>query len=174
VKKAVTNSGDLDGTELYFYDHWQVIEVRDGSENLVQQVYHGTRYIDEVVAMKLPDGLVFAHQDANWNVTALTDAAGRVVERNRFEPYGQFTVDQEIALGDYDADGIVSIAEVDTDADETFDSGDACWGSSPAGARSLLRPGISNPCVSFPPWTPDEVSAGPALDPELRSDRPLP
>jgi LytS/YehU family sensor histidine kinase len=46
------------------------------------QVYHGTRYIDEVVGLRVKDqGRLYAHQDANWNVTALTDLTGRVIEQ---------------------------------------------------------------------------------------------
>ncbi len=38
------------------------------------QVIHGTRYIDEVVQLFLKDaGRVYVHQDANYNVTTLTD-----------------------------------------------------------------------------------------------------
>jgi len=42
VKKVVTNSGNLDGTVLYFHDGQKVIEVRDGSENVVRQVIFGS------------------------------------------------------------------------------------------------------------------------------------
>ena len=75
----VTNSGDLDGTELYYYRGHQVIEVRDGSENVIRQIVHGTRYVDEVVLEILEDGVVWVHQAErdqcgsvkDWNVIAL-------------------------------------------------------------------------------------------------------
>ena len=51
----VANSGDLDGTTVYHYNGHQIIETRDGSANVVMQVYHGTQYIDE------------GHDDAWWN-----------------------------------------------------------------------------------------------------------
>jgi len=53
---VVTNPSQLDGTELYFYQGRQVIEVRDGSENMIRQIYHGTRYIDEHIMVRVKEG----------------------------------------------------------------------------------------------------------------------
>ena len=139
IKKVVTNAGDLDGTELYFYGKGhQVIEVRDGSENMIRQVVHGTRYIDEVVLEILPDGVAWVHQDANYNVIALTDFASQVLEHTYYTPYGIQTVDQETYWGDYDGDGLVTEDEWDTDTDGQLDSGDTCWGSGPTGSCRLV------------------------------------
>jgi len=55
IKKIVTNSGDLDGTTVYYYRGQQIIETRDGSDNMVAQFIHGTRYIDELVMMRAAD-----------------------------------------------------------------------------------------------------------------------
>ncbi len=41
VQKAVTNSGDLDGTVRYYYNKNQIIETLDGAGKLINQVYHG-------------------------------------------------------------------------------------------------------------------------------------
>jgi len=135
---VVTNSGDLDGTELYYYQKHQVIEVRDGSENVIRQIIHGRRYIDEVVLEILEDGVVWVHQDANWNVIALTDFAGRVLEHYYQTPYGIMTVDQESYFGDSDGDGKVTEDEWDTDEDGQLDSDDDCWGSDPSGNCRLV------------------------------------
>lgn len=76
VKKVVANSGDLDGTFTFYYDTgWRLLEVRNGSSDGVAQVYGGTQYIDEVVAMRVEDGYMVVNQDANWNVTSATDLA---------------------------------------------------------------------------------------------------
>ncbi|MCC7291901.1 MAG: hypothetical protein IT449_07560 [Phycisphaerales bacterium] len=37
----------------------------------------GTQYVDEIVALKLEHGYCVVSQDANYNVTTLTDLAGR-------------------------------------------------------------------------------------------------
>ncbi len=105
---------------------------------MVQQVVHGTRYIDEAVLEILEDGLVWVHQDANWNVLALTDFAGRALERYDQTPYGIVTVDQESYFGDYDGDSLVTLAEVDSNTNGSLGVGDACWGSNPSGACRVL------------------------------------
>ncbi len=105
---------------------------------MVQQVVHGTRYIDEAVLEILEDGLVWVHQDANWNVLALTDFAGRPLERYDQTPYGIVTVDQESYFGDYDGDGLITLAEVDSNTNGSLGAGDACWGSNPSGACRVL------------------------------------
>ena len=149
IKKVVTNSGQLDGTELYFYggvaagapagrNSWQVIEVRDGSENMIRQVVHGTQYIDEVVLEILEDGVAWVHQDANYNVIALTDFASQTLEHTYYTPYGIQTVDQETYWGDADGDGLVTADEWDTDTDGQLDSDDDCWGSNPSGVCRLV------------------------------------
>jgi len=46
IQKAVSNSGDLDRTFTFYYDSgWRLLEVRDGSANVVAQVYGGTQAI---------------------------------------------------------------------------------------------------------------------------------
>jgi len=85
-----------------------MIETRDGSGNVLMQVIHGTRYIDEVVQLFLQDaGRVYVHQDANYNVTTLTDITGRVLERSFYSPYGQLEAVISNHPFDYDDDGDV-------------------------------------------------------------------
>jgi hypothetical protein len=43
MKKVVTKSGEYDGTVVYLYDGWKIVETRDGSSNVVQQFIHGTQ-----------------------------------------------------------------------------------------------------------------------------------
>ena len=82
MKKVGTNSGDYNATVIYLCDGHKIIETRDGSDNVVQQFIHGTQYIDELVMMRVKDkGDLYVHQDANWNVIALTDLGSSVVER---------------------------------------------------------------------------------------------
>jgi len=119
---VVTNSGDHDATWRYYYHGHQIIQANDGSGNLLMQVYHGTRYIDEVVAMRLPHGRAYVHQDANWNVTSLTDLTGAVLERYYYSPYGQMEVVAETYFGDYDGDGFVDSG----DADDLCSNGEGC------------------------------------------------
>jgi len=142
IRETVTNSGDLDGVTVYLYQGHQIIETRDGSDQVTLQVYHGTRYIDEVVRMRIKDlGRVYVHQDANWNVTALTDLMGRPIERYWYSPYGELEAqvvlhpfdidwDGDVDSDDYDATtgrsgaAIGACRVLDADADGDVDSAD--------------------------------------------------
>jgi len=47
IKKVITNSGGLDGTEYFYYnDRWQMLESRNGSEAVVTRTVFGTQYVD--------------------------------------------------------------------------------------------------------------------------------
>ncbi|UCC31409.1 MAG: RHS repeat-associated core domain-containing protein, partial [Phycisphaerales bacterium] len=139
IKKVVTNSGDQDGTVVYFYDGWKIIETRDGSGNLYQQFIHGTQYVDELVMMRVKGkGDLYVHQDANWNVIGLTDLGGHLVERYVLTPYGEMTVYQETGYGDYDEDyDVMGDPPSTSDPDYTAFTG-ACAGSGPTGACRIL------------------------------------
>ena len=142
VSKVVTKSGDLDGTYVYYYADtqaggstsgaspggWSIIEIRDGSANVLQQVYHGTQYVDEIIAMRLEQGYAVVYQDANWNTIATCDLAGRALERVFTTPYGSPIIEPETYFGDYDGDG-----DVDSTDDASLGSGATCWGT-PSGA----------------------------------------
>jgi YD repeat-containing protein len=97
VKQYV--SGSLDETRhVYFTEpsSWQVIEERiDSSSDAHQQFVWGRRYIDDCVLRDRDttgngtlDERLYSLQDANWNVTAIIDAAGAVQERFAYSAYG--------------------------------------------------------------------------------------
>ena len=131
MKKVVTNSGDYNKTEVYLYNGHKIIETRDGSNNVVTQFIHGTQYIDELVMMRAKDkGDLYVHQDANWNVIALTDLGGSVVERYIYTPYGEIQVHQETGYGDRDGDG-------DVDATDKGTPGTTCTGTVSGACRIL-------------------------------------
>jgi len=131
IRKVVNNAGDLDGTTVYYYNGQQMIETRDGSGNVLMQVIHGTRYIDEVVQLFLQDaGRVYVHQDANYNVTTLTDITGRVLERSFYSPYGQLEAVISKHPFDYDDDG-------DVDADDASMIDADCSGDYSGDCRRL-------------------------------------
>jgi len=128
---VVTNAGSLDKTEVYLFDGHKIIETRDGSNNMVQQSVHGTRYIDEHVMMRVADkGDLYVHQDANWNVIGATDLGGSLVERYEYSPYGQVVANQETGYGDRDGDG-------DVDADDKGTPGTTCTGTLTGACRIL-------------------------------------
>ena len=89
-------------THFYYNRQWQVAEERVGSATTadIQYIYH-PNYVDAVAVRywdednSANDVLETDHyylQDANFNVTAVTDNAGTVKERYSYTPYGEVTV----------------------------------------------------------------------------------
>ncbi len=95
-----TYSGSSTTNYLYYSPQWQVIEERqngNSSTNVSQQYVWGAAYIDQMISRDTYtsgsiSSTLFVLQDANWNVTALTDSSGNVVERYLYDPYGDVTV----------------------------------------------------------------------------------
>jgi len=110
-KKVVSNRGDLDGTTYFFYDGPQVIEERNGSQEVTQQYVWGEQYVDELLMIMGENGTYFAWQDANWNVIGLTNPAGKLVEEYSYTPYGRMEAKRHTVLGDADNDGDVDTAD---------------------------------------------------------------
>ncbi len=121
-RKAVTNGGihnntTLNGTTEFLYDDWQVVEERDGLDNLTQQYVHGL-YIDEPLVVdnrtagttvsELNDSVGqqrhFYHCNTLYHVYGLTDEAGGLIEGYQYDAYGRHTV---IADGN-DSDAVVN------------------------------------------------------------------
>ncbi|MDF0653130.1 MAG: RHS repeat-associated core domain-containing protein [Nitrospira sp.] len=85
---------------LYYDTGWQLIEERGTTTGATRNQYVWTpAYIDGLV-VKLTDSAGdgtyetrhYALTDANWNVTAITDSSGVVLERFISDPYGRFDV----------------------------------------------------------------------------------
>ncbi|MFO0929436.1 MAG: SdrD B-like domain-containing protein [Gemmataceae bacterium] len=83
---------------LYYSAAWQVIEERESGIAVVQTVFSPV-YIDALVLRDRDtdgngtlDERLWPQQDANYNVTALLDGTGVVVERYAYGPFGSATV----------------------------------------------------------------------------------
>ena len=101
IVKKLYSGGSLSQTRhIYLSIKNQVLEERvDSSASADRQFTWGSRYIDDLVlrtrdtdANGSLDETLYALQDANWNITALTDTSGTVIERFAYTPYGQSTV----------------------------------------------------------------------------------
>ncbi|MBA2227699.1 RHS repeat-associated core domain-containing protein [Thermogemmata fonticola] len=85
-------------TDFYYSDQWQVLEERVGGQTTVQYVWSPV-YVDALILRDrdsdgdgtLEDRL-WVVQDANYNVSAIFDNSGNVVERYIYDPFGQVTV----------------------------------------------------------------------------------
>jgi RHS repeat-associated protein len=120
IRKIVTNSGDLNGTTMFYLDGGQEIEERVVNDALLQQYVYGI-YIDEPIlldrnlnkddtAIGPDDQRMFYHDNSLSSILALTDSNGVVLEGYLYDAYGQQTV---YALGpngivDFGNDDIIS------------------------------------------------------------------
>jgi RHS repeat-associated protein len=89
-RRVTENAGTL--RDLYYSDNWQVIEERVGGVMQVQYVWSPV-YVDALVERDTNGGpRLYVQQDANWNVTAVVDVSGNVLERYIYDPYGKATI----------------------------------------------------------------------------------
>ncbi|MBA4192465.1 MAG: hypothetical protein C0467_31235, partial [Planctomycetaceae bacterium] len=93
---AETASGTT--TDLYYSANWQVLEEKVGANTTTRYVWSPV-YVDAMVlrdrdtdANGTLDERLWVQQDANWNVTALVDGSGAVVERYAYDAFGVRTV----------------------------------------------------------------------------------
>jgi RHS repeat-associated protein len=93
TQKSVTIGGQTK-IENYYHSGHQVIEVRDGNDQVLRQYIYGNG-IDEVIRMDKFEGdtvtAYYYHTDASGSVTAITDANGQLVERVSYDIYGMPT-----------------------------------------------------------------------------------
>jgi RHS repeat-associated protein len=92
IRKIVSNSGSFNGTTNFYYDGWQTIEERNGSDTETQQYVYGAVYIDEPITLDNTTGRYFYHQNAIFSTFALTNGGGNIVEGYQYDAYGQQTV----------------------------------------------------------------------------------
>ncbi len=126
---------DNETRDYYYNEQWQVLEVRKNqatNANPLKQYIWGADYIDSAV-VRFYDGnldgdvddagtdntLYYTH-DAQFNVTALVETDGDVVERYMYDPYGQVTVLNGSTAGDDDTNG-TTVLEWSADPDGASD-----------------------------------------------------
>ncbi|MDY3558363.1 RHS repeat-associated core domain-containing protein [Gemmata sp. JC673] len=85
-------------TDLYYSASWQVLEKRIAGNTTERNVWSPV-YVDAMVLRDrdtdgdgMLDERLWVQQDANWNVTALVNGSGSVVERYVYDPYGVATI----------------------------------------------------------------------------------
>jgi len=87
-------------TDLYYSDRGQVVEEDRNSAAQTQYVW-SPFYVNQLVERDdQPNSSgtlarrLYVEQDANYNVTSLTDSTGAIVERYTYDPYGTVTVEK--------------------------------------------------------------------------------
>ena len=86
----VTENENSTLTDVYFSSQWQVVE-EDVSGSMTNQYVWSPVYVNAMIERDTPTQRLYVQQDANWNVTALVNTSGSVVERYVYDPYGSVT-----------------------------------------------------------------------------------
>ena len=96
--RRITETHGSTTTALYFSTAGQVLEEQVGGVTQARNVWSPV-YVNALVLRDQSsagdgtlDQRLYVAQDANWNVTALIDASGNVVEQYVYDPYGGVTV----------------------------------------------------------------------------------
>jgi RHS repeat-associated protein len=97
--RRMTQTENGTTTDLYYSTNWQVVEERQGSTTTRQYVW-SPFYVDQLIERDDQSNgsgtltrRLYAEQDADYNVTSITDSNGNVVERYSYDPYGNVTVE---------------------------------------------------------------------------------
>ncbi len=98
LNRRVTETASGTTTDLFYSEAWQVLEEKVGSNTTKRYVWSPV-YVDGLVLRERDtdgngslDERLYVQQDANFNVTALVNTSGSVVERYAYDPFGVPTV----------------------------------------------------------------------------------
>jgi RHS repeat-associated protein len=96
--RRITQTEGGTTSDLYYSAADQVLEEAVGgaaqARNVWSPVYVNALVLRDQSSQQngLLDQRLYVQQDANWNVTALVDASGNVLEHYQYDPYGAVTV----------------------------------------------------------------------------------
>ncbi len=180
--KAVSHSADLNGTYHYYYKVRSIVQIDNGSGQMLKQYVWGLKYIDELCQIgmnidpanadtvqyseNIAERFFYALQDANYNVLGVIGASGYLAERYEYTPYGQRTVySHAVLLADIDGNGFNGITDLDqilgnwnqgTESAQVGDlDGDGYVGLDDLEVRNAdANVGVpaNDPMVSYPRW----------------------
>jgi RHS repeat-associated protein len=80
------------GTETLSFFNWNWQELESVTDNQVTTYIWGLRYIDDLVLRENEEVRLYSLADPNWNVVALCNAVGNVVERYNYNAFGKRNV----------------------------------------------------------------------------------
>jgi RHS repeat-associated protein len=89
--RRITQTYGTTTTDLYYSSAGQVIEAQQGGVTVAQYVW-SPFYVNQLVQETNSHGTFYVQQDANYNVTSISNSSGSIVERYVYDPYGQVTV----------------------------------------------------------------------------------
>jgi RHS repeat-associated protein len=87
-RRITTAEGDVT-TDNYFSNQSLIVQVSDSAFN---QYIWGPFYVNQLIQEQIGSTKYYVDQDANWNVTSVTNTSGGEVEDYTTDPYGNITV----------------------------------------------------------------------------------
>ena len=90
VQKKVVKNG-VETIVDYFYSNQQVIEERNGNDQIKASYIYGT-WVDEVLQMNRDGNTYYYHPDGSNSIAAISDGLGNLVERYDYDPYGEVKI----------------------------------------------------------------------------------
>ena len=93
LNRRVSETVGSNTTDLYYSAGWQVLEERVNGSGKYRYVWSPV-YVDAMILRDRLDASerIWVQQDANFNVTAITDNSGVILERYAYDSYGKVTV----------------------------------------------------------------------------------
>jgi RHS repeat-associated protein len=98
LNRRITQTASGTTTDLFYSDQGQVLEEMQSGSATARYVWSPV-YVNALVLRDRATGSpgtlnerLWVQQDANWNVTALVNGSGVVVERYAYDPYGVVTI----------------------------------------------------------------------------------
>jgi RHS repeat-associated protein len=87
-QRVTENPGTL--RDIYFSQAWQVLE-EDIAGAMQNQYVWSPVYADAMIERDTPSQRLYVQHDGNWDLTALVNTSGNVVERYVYDSYGAVT-----------------------------------------------------------------------------------
>lgn len=85
-------------TTQYLYDRFQVVEERDETDAITRQYVWGAG-IDNLLQEQTPTATYYSHENSIGSIVALSGVTANVLERYRYDPFGNTTLPLDGATG---------------------------------------------------------------------------
>ena len=91
LNRRVLKTTSCETRRFYYNRNWQCVQETVEDQPTTHYTW-GLRYVDDLVCRHTDTTPIYSLADANWNVAALTDAAGTPVERYTYTAFGKLNI----------------------------------------------------------------------------------
>lgn len=91
LNRRVLKTTSCETRRFYYNRNWQCVQETVEDQPTIHYTW-GLRYVDDLVCRHTDTTPIYSLADANWNVVALTDAAGTPVERYTYTAFGKLNI----------------------------------------------------------------------------------